>query len=103
MKIIAFKRAGNHPSLHPLFITEYVDASLIPSTEGYETMLEDHFQLELAKNEERHQSRLKELKELEEATQKAQQAAELIEQKEQKEAEREFNRFKAWLRHQGKK
>ena len=101
MKIIAFKRSTN-PSLHPEFITEFVDASLIDSTENYETMIEEHFNLEYAKNEERHQSHLKHLREQELKAIQARQDVALHEEKEIKEIEREFNRFKAWQRHQGK-
>lgn len=101
MKIIAFKRSNN-PSLHPLFITEYIDASLLESKEGYETMLEEHFLLELAKNEERHQSHLKHLRDQELLALQAMQQAEITRMTEDKELEREYNRFKAWQRHQGK-
>lgn len=102
MKIIAFKRA-NSSSLHPLFITEYIDAALLDSTEGYETMIEEHFLLELAKNEERHQAHLQHLREQEVASHRAQEQAELAQLQMDRELEREFNRFKAWRRHQGKK
>lgn len=102
MKIIAFKRSNN-PHLHPQFITEYIDAALLPSTEGYETMIEEHFQLELAKNEERHEAHLKHLKEQDVLAQKAQESADLAKIVQEKEDEREYKRFKAWQRHQGKK
>lgn len=97
MKIIAFKRAGvDHGSLHPQYITEYVDASLLPSTEGYETMIEEHFELELAKNEERHEAHLKYLKEQEDLRIKAQDDAILGSQAQARELEREFEQFKRW-------
>lgn len=104
MKIIAFKRAGNsHSSLHPQYITEWIDSSLLKSTEGYETMIEEHFELELAKNDERHKQHLDQLKELELARLKAEQDAQTVENAQEKEDLREYNRFKAWQRHQGKK
>lgn len=102
MKIIAFKRA-NVPHLHPMFITEYIDADLLKSTEGYETLLEEHFLLELAKNEERHQAHLKHLKEIDEHKIKADEAVAQAQLLEDRELEKEYNRFKAWQRHQGKK
>lgn len=103
MKIIAFKRSQNNPSLHPEFITEYIDADLLESTEGYETMIEEHFNLELAKNAERHQNHQKHLQDQEVRAHQAKLDSQIVEQKEMKELEREFNRFKAWQRHQGKK
>lgn len=97
MKIIAFKRAGkDFPALHPEFITEYVDAALIPSTEGYETMVEEHFNLELAKNADRHEAHLKHLKSLEEAERQAQSASEVLQAAEEKQLNREFEQFKRW-------
>ena len=96
MKIIAFKRAKDHPFLHPEFITEYVDASLIESTEGYETMIEEHFELELAKNSERHEAHLKHLRETELAAEKVNQSSELVAKAQEKELEREFEQFKRW-------
>lgn len=103
MRIIAFKRAKDTPSLHPEFITEFIDASLLESLDGYETMLEEHFNLELAKNAERHESHMKFLKEQHDLRIAAQQAVEIQELKETKEIEREFEAFKAWKRHNGKK
>lgn len=104
MKIIAFKRAKDHASLHSEFITEYVDASLLESTEGYETMIEEHFLLELAKNEERHKIHQDNLREEELKAQAAFQAAAFAEQKQDKEANREFEAFKRWkLNNKGKK
>lgn len=103
MKIIAFKRAGQNTALHPEFITEWVDASLIANTEGYETMIEEHFELELSKNEERHKQHLQYLKEQELARLQAERDKLSVQMAEEKELEREFNRFKAWQRHQGKK
>lgn len=103
MKIIAFKRAKNVPSLHPEFITEFIDADLLESTEGYETMIQEHFDLEYAKNPERHETHTKHMKEEFQKKQSAQQAVDIQELKEIKEMEREFERFKAWKRHNGKK
>lgn len=102
MKIIAFKRSNN-PSLHPEFITEYIEASLLPSLDGYETMIEEHFLLELAKNPERHESHLKYLAEQHRLAGIADKDAELAQLVADKELEREFNRFKAWKKSQGKK
>ncbi len=102
MKIIAFKRA-NHPSLHPEFITEYIDAELLKSTDGYETMVEEHFQLELSKNSERHEAHQEQLKQQAQMAKEAERDAEIIEQKIQKEIEREFKHFQAWRKHSGKK
>lgn len=103
MKIIAFKRAKNIPSLHPEFITEHIDADLLESTEGYETMIEEHFLLELAKNEDRHAQHTSFLKDEQAKARAAREAAMQVELKEAKEIEREFERFKAWKRHNGKK
>ena len=102
MKIIAFKRAGNHPSLHSEYIVEYVDASLIPSTEGYETMVEEHFLLELAKNPQRHEEHLRYIREQEQAARNAEQSVEIKQTKEDKEMQREFAKFKAWQKSQQK-
>lgn len=102
MKIIAFKRS-NHPSLHQEFITEYIEASLLHSTEGYETMIEEHFLLELAKNPERQESHLKFLREQEQLAMKAKQDSEVAELKLEKEMDREFARFKAYQNSKGKK
>lgn len=97
MKIIAFKRAGQaFGSLHPEFITEYVDASLLPSTEGYETMIEEHFNLEFAKNEERHAKHLAYLKEQEQLKVKAEADAIQAELVKERELTREFEQFKRW-------
>ena len=101
MKIIAFKRSNNS-HLHPEFITEWVDAASLPSTEGYETMVEDHFNLELAKNEERHAQHLKYLKEQEVLAQKASQDAGIAVQAQEREDDREYKRFRAWQRNKGK-
>lgn len=103
MKIIAFKRAGDKtPSLHPLFITEWIDASLLESTVGYETMVQEHFELELAKNPERHESHGKYLKELEKAKIAAQQAEANKASAEEKQLQREFEIFKRWKQNQKK-
>lgn len=102
MKIIAFKRAKSHSSLHSEFITEYIDADLLPSLDGYETMIEEHFQLELAKNPERHEQHLKYLAEQAMLAQKADEDVKIVEKLKDKELEREFARFKAWQRHSGK-
>ena len=103
MKIIAFKRACGNTSLHPEFITEYVDAALLPSTEGYETMLEEHFELELAKNPERHAQHLAHLKEQEQKSFQALEQAALAKRVEERELEREFETFKRWKLNKGKK
>ena len=104
MKIIAFKRAGaNQSHLHPEFIVEYIDADLLASKEGYETMVEEHFQLELAKNDERHKSHLNHIADQAKKAEAAAQAAALALTVEEKQDMREYNRFKAWQRHQGKK
>lgn len=103
MLIIAFKRAGkSNPSLHPEFITEWIDASLVPSLEGYESMLQEHFDLELAKNSERHQSHLQYLREQELLAHKAAAHAELAEAVKEKELIREFEIYKRWKRNKGK-
>jgi hypothetical protein len=103
MKIIAFKRADN-PSFHPLYISEYIDASLLDQpVNNYETMIEEHFVLELAKNDQRQVEHEKYLKDQEVKVLAAQEAVRVVEKKQLKEAEREFNRFKAWQRNQGKK
>lgn len=102
MKIIAFKRAGKNPSLHPEFITEFIDSAYLESTEGYETMIQEHFDLEFAKNNERHEAHLKHLRDEELKSIKAQEQAQLIEIAQEKEDEREYKRFKAWQRHSGK-
>lgn len=103
MKIIAFKRSQNNPALHPEFITEYIDASLLKSTEGYETMIEEHFLLELAKNPERHESQLKAIDELEKAKIAAESSATLYKEAEERELNREFELFKRWRQTQKKK
>lgn len=59
MKVIAFKRSNN-PENHPLFITEFREISLVRNPDSYETMTEEHFLLELAKNDERREKYLKE-------------------------------------------
>lgn len=102
MKIIAFKRA-NIPSLHPQFITEWIDASLLDSTEGYETMIEEHFELELAKNAERHEEHQKYLRDQELKAIEAEKAAQVVEIAKEKELNREFEIFKRWQLNKGKK
>lgn len=60
MKYIAFKRAKSNPGLQgvlpPEFITEYADTTLFPPgfhkvEEGWDNLLEDQFNEELAKNQ----------------------------------------------------
>lgn len=98
MKIIYFKRAGNNGVLHPLFITEHVDGSLLSEAqkEGMESMLEEHFLLELAKNDERQKAHVKYLKEQEDLEQKAKEDAIIGDTLKRKELEREFELFKRW-------
>jgi len=103
MKIIAFKRAGPNSPLHPEFITEFIDASLLASTEGYETMLEEHFELELAKNDSRHEAHLKHLKEQELAQVQAEKDAVMGSELEEKELKRDFEQFKRWKQNGKKK
>lgn len=102
MKIIAFKRAGKIRSLHPLFITEYVESCHLPSTEGYETAPEHLFLKELALNHERHEEHLKRLAEeqkilIDTVLQRGSKAS-----KEEKELEREYKKFRAFMRHSGR-
>ena len=102
MKIIAFKRASNS-ALHSQLITEWGDASLLPSTDGYETMIEEHFQLELAKNPQRQAEHDKYLKEQSDLAKQAEKQSRSVRTKIDKELEREYQRFKAWQRHSGNK
>lgn len=102
MKIIAFKRAKNHPHLHPEFIVEFIDASLLESLEGYETMIEEHFQLEFQKNQERHEAHLAHLKEQEQARIQSEKNDQLMEEVEQRELNREFELFKRWRQNKQK-
>lgn len=103
MKLIAFKRAGtSFPSLHPESIVEYIDTQFLTSTEGYETLLEEDFKVELAKNEERLASHLKKLEEEAKATLLAQEQAEIARKAEEKELEREFEIFKRWKQNKKK-
>lgn len=101
VRIIAFKRAGtNFPYLHREFITEYVEASLIPSTEGYETLPEEFFLKELAKNEKRHEEHLKYLELLEKSKIQAEKDAETITEEKERALKREFEQFKRWKANQ---
>lgn len=86
--------------LHADYIVEYVDASLIPSTEGYETTTDDLFAKDLAKNPARHEEHLRWVKEQEASANAARDAAALHQKKQDKEFEREFARFKAWQKSQ---
>lgn len=103
MLIIAFKRAGkSNGALHPEFITEWINAAFLPSLEGYESMLQEHFDLEFAKNDERHAAHLQHLKEQEELAHKAAAHAELADTVKEKELTREFEIYKRWKRNKGK-
>ena len=104
MKIIYFKRAGkDNKHLHPEFITEYVEGIYLTDEQkkGYESMIEEHFELELAKNEERRASHSKYLKDQEELEMKAIEDAIIGNKVQAKELEREFELFKRWKRNKG--
>lgn len=103
MKTIAFKRAGKHPHLHPEFVTEWIDTVFLTSLEGYESLNEVDFQVELAKNEQRQKEFEAYLKKEAEMNDKALVDASLATKLKAKNEEREYERFKAWQRHQGKK
>lgn len=101
MRIIYFKRAGNENNhLHPEFIVEYISSEFLTKEqmdewEG-ESMIEEHFQLELAKNEDRHQSRLKELEEISKQQAKVMEAEALQQKQQERQLNREFEEFKRW-------
>ena len=103
MRLIAFKRAGPDKSLHKDFITEYVDSSLIPSTEGYETLPEDLFKVELEKNPELHKAYLKEQEELNKAKMANEEAIKQAKEQEERQMKREFEQFWAWKQSKSKK
>lgn len=103
MKIIYFKRAGtNQKTLHPLFITEYTAAEHLNDAQKAEreSLIEEHFLLELAKNDDRHKQHLDELKKQEESALKAEQDAQVIKNAEEKQLLREFEQFKRWKQNQ---
>jgi actin-related protein len=102
MKIIAFKRAKDHPSLHPDFIVEYIDADLLPSLDGYESMTEDNFSQELAQNDSRMAQKLADIekqRKTDEQMKIDEKSAEIVQEREN---EREFEEFKRWKK-RGKK
>lgn len=101
MKIIAFKRS-NIPSLHKDFITEWIDASLLPSLDGYESLVESEFLKELEKNPSRHLEHQENLMKLDDQKAELQKMIQAEKTKEQRELEREFNQFRAWKKN-GKK
>lgn len=106
MKIIYFKRAGKDVKyLHPEFITEHVDGIYLTEDQklNYESMIEEHFELELAKNDERREAHSKYLKEQEVLEDKAKEDARLGTVAQQKELEREFEIFKRWKRNNANK
>lgn len=103
MNNIAFKRAKDHLSLHPDFITEWIDTVYLNSTEGYEVLTEAEFQIELSKNEEKQAAFELHLKEEERNARQAELDAQQADFIKKKEEEREYNKFKAWQRHNGKK
>lgn len=102
MKTIAFKRS-NHPFLHPDLIVEYCEAQQLDTLDGYETLLEDRFVVELANGLKKQEEFIKKLADEEKFILKAKQDARTIELQKKKEEERDYNRFKIWLKHQGKR
>lgn len=102
MKTIAFKRSSN-PLLHKEFIVEYVDASSLTSLDGYETMLENKFKVEMERVYKLQEEHMKKLSIEEKRIQRAQEDAKAAEYLKKKEEEKEYKRFQAWLKHQGNK
>lgn len=100
MLTIAFKRA-KHPFLHPDFIVEYIEAGKLDSLEGWETLLEDRFNEALKQGYIKQEEFVKKLKKDEEMIEKAKKDASLGEILKQKGEEREYNKFKAWQKHNG--
>lgn len=98
MKTIAFKRA-KHPFIHPEYIVEYIDATLLDTLDGWETLLEDKFAIALKNGQKKQEDMVKQLLKEEELIKRAQRDAETAKILKKKEEERDYNRFKAWLKH----
>jgi hypothetical protein len=102
MTTIAFKRA-THPFVHPDFIVEYIKASELESLDGWETLMEDRFKQALELGHKKQQELVERLIKDEEKIKKARKDASLGEILKLKNEEREYNRFKAWQKHNGAK
>lgn len=111
MKRFAFKRAkSSHmskDSLHPEFIVEFADISLFPegfhkAEDGYEFLDEDDFNLEYAKNQDRHDEFLAKKKEEEALKIKEKEALEIQRLAKEKQEQRELEQFRKWKLNKGK-
>jgi hypothetical protein len=87
--------------MHPLYIVDWFEAKDgVP--DGYESMIESHFQEELSLNEERQKAHEAYLRDEEAYKKRAESDLEQSEIQNQKEAEREYRQFIQWRKNNRK-